>query len=207
MDHRDAVRRGYDELATVYASERSANPTEQEFLGVLLDALPADARVLDAGCGQGTPILNRIASAATGVGIDVSDAQLRLADENVSGAALAKGDMLALPFSDRTFDAITAFNSIIHVPGSEHQTVVDEFARVLRPGGWVLLTTGGQEWTGSNPEWLGTDVEMRWSMAGPEATTEQLESAGFTVVEEGRIDNQCASDDDATFPIFLAQLN
>ena len=207
MDDKRVVRRGYDEMGEIYASERTGDPFEGETLDTLLDSLPEEPRVLDAGCGQGTPILDRLQDSVTAIGLDFSRGQLQLATQNVSAASFTQGDMTALPFRDATFDAVTAYHSMIHIPSDEHQTVIDEFARVLNPDGQMLLTSGSAEWSGANSDWLGSDVEMRWSMSGPENTVEQLESAGFSTTNQWTIENGCAEDDDATFTAFLARLH
>ena len=107
MAEKDAVRRGYDGLAEAYAADRS-----EDGRGVaILDDLPASARVLDAGCGQGTPVLRDLTASPTVVGVDLSRTQLELAADNAPDAALAQGDMAALPFRERVFDAVTAYHS------------------------------------------------------------------------------------------------
>ncbi len=206
MTDRDAVRRAYDELAGTYAAERSPADAELDLLADLLGRLD-DARLLDAGCGQGTPVLAHAADAATAVGLDFSAEQLRLAAGTAPGAALVRGDLAALPFRDGAFDAVTAYHSLIHVPLDDHRTVVGEFARVLGPGGYVLLSEGHAEWIGSNPDWLGDDVEMQWSLAGVETTTAQLGSAGFEVLDERVAADELAEEDDAGKPFLLARLD
>jgi ubiquinone/menaquinone biosynthesis C-methylase UbiE len=128
-------------------------------------------------------VLSDVGESAAAVGVDFSRGQLRLAAENVPGASLVQGDMTALPFDDDAFDAVVAYWSLIHVPLADHQTVVDEFARVLRPGGRALLSEGTSEWVGENPDWLGSGVAMEWNVAGPAATRAQLRAAGFEIVE------------------------
>jgi len=113
-----------------------------------LDGVSESARVLDAGCGQGTPVLRDLDSAATAVGTDISRSQLELAAENVPDVALAQGDMVGLPFRNGSFDAVTAYHSLIHVPREQHQEAVDEFARVLADGGRLLCSEGPDEWSG-----------------------------------------------------------
>lgn len=184
MVDKNAVRRSYDELADAYAERRSEGGPETKILARFLESLPESARVLDAGCGQGAPVLTRAAASGTAVGLDFSREQLRLAAANAPDAALVRGDMTALPFATGAFDGVVACWSLIHVPMDDHRTVVEEFARVLRPGGRVLLCEGTNEWVGENPDWLETGIEMAWNVAGAEATRKQLRAAGFAL--EGR---------------------
>ncbi|EMA35411.1 class I SAM-dependent methyltransferase [Halobiforma nitratireducens] len=186
MVEKDAVRRSYDELATTHADRRSEDGRGTTILESFLDSLPASPRVLDAGCGQGTPVLERLAAggaAPAPVGLDFSREQLLLAADAVPDAELTQGDMTALPFADDTFDGVVAYWSLIHVPLEDHRTVLDEFARVLRPAGRVLVCEGANEWCGENPDWLETGVRMEWNVAGAERTRAQLRDAGFDVVE------------------------
>lgn len=205
-DPRDAVRRGYDRLADAYAEERSANPMEVDVVERFLDSLAPSARILDAGCGQGTPVLTRVSGSASVVGLDASRGQLQRATANAPAAVLVQGDMTGLPFREGTFDAVTACHSLIHVPVDQHRVVLEAFERVLRPGGRLLLTTGGTEWSGSNPDWLDSGTEMHWSMAGPEAARDRLQAVGFSVADEGTVENGLGDDEDATFPYFVARL-
>ena len=191
MVEKDTVRRSYDELAETYAAHRSENGIGMVALGEFLDAVPESSRndssnslrILDAGCGQGTPVLSRLTETATAVGVDFSREQLRLAEENAPDAARLQGDMTDLPFDDDAFDAIVAYWSLIHIPMADHQAVLDEFARVLTPGGRALVCEGTNEWAGDNPDWLDSGVEMQWNIAGAEATREQLRTAGFEITD------------------------
>ncbi len=166
-----------------------------DVLAALLDSLPNSATILDAGCGQGTPVLARVCDSGSAVGVDFSRGQLNLAATNAPSAALVRGDMTTLPFRDDAFDAMIAFHSLIHVPVDEHRAVLDEFARLLSPGGRVLLSEGTEAWTGENPDWLGTGVEMQWHIAGAEATRTQLRDAGFAVVNERDVTHTLGADE------------
>jgi ubiquinone/menaquinone biosynthesis C-methylase UbiE len=206
MVEKDAVRRGYDGLAEAYAEQRLEDGQEMTILDGFLQPLPDSARILDVGCGQGTPVLRRLDESATAVGVDISRAQLELATKNAPGAHLGQGDMTRLPVRDGAFDALVAFHSLIHVPSEEHQAVLDEFARVLRPGGRVLVSEGPNEWSGTNPDWLETGVEMQWHIAGAEATREQLRDAGFTITDEWGTTDRFA-DTDERWVFFAAELD
>ena len=201
-DQRDDVRRAYDELAETYAAERSTDGSEIELLDELLARLDRGARVLDAGCGQGDPIAKRLAGTVGVVGLDFSRSQLALASAAVPAADFVRGDMTDLAFEDDSFDAVCALYSIIHVPTEEHPETIAEFARVLRPGGHLLLSTGGDAWEGRNPDWLDSGVEMRWSYPDHGETVEQLRGAGFAVLAERLVDDELGG----AFPVVLARL-
>jgi ubiquinone/menaquinone biosynthesis C-methylase UbiE len=101
-------------------------------------------RILDAGCGGGGMPVSLSEEAETVVGIDVTpryrDAGVRLGRElGRVNLAFAQADGTALPFRDATFDVVLSHAVIEHVadaPGYLH-----ECARVLKPGGWMYLST------------------------------------------------------------------
>lgn len=203
MVDKHAVRAAYDALSAVYVSHREQDLTDQDWLS----SIPDGSRVLDAGCGPGRPVLARLQASGTPVGLDFSREQLTLATAHVPDAPLVQGDLTTLPFGDATFDAVIALWSLIHVPAAEHQRVIDEFARVLRPGGTVTLNEGVDAWTGTNADWLDSGVRMEWHLAGAAATRSQLERAGFDVQSEWRAGDSL-EDDDGELPwaFFTAEL-
>lgn len=206
MTEKETVRRGYDGMAETYAAERPDEGRGVELLDRFLTPIAESACVLDAGCGQGKPVLRRSSGEATAVGVDFSREQLRLATRNAPDASLAQGDMTNLPFRDGTFDAVTAYHSLIHVPMGEHRAAIEEFARVLCPDGRLLVSEGPGEWSGENPNWLESGVEMQWDIAGADATRKQLRDAGFDVLGEWSVANALAGDD-GHWVFFSAQLN
>ena len=97
--------------------------------------------LLDAatGTGYGAAILGRLAEQVVGVDISaeaIEHARRLWGSEKV---IFAVSDVLALPFADRTFDAVTCFETIEHVV--EPQNLLVELDRVLRPGGVLVIST------------------------------------------------------------------
>ena len=103
----------------------------------LAASLPDGARVLDAGAGEGRYARYFPAQRYTGVDLAVGDAAWNYTELD------ALGDLAKLPFADGTFDVALNIVTLEHVP--EPLAVLAEIARVLRPGGRLLLVAP-QQW-------------------------------------------------------------
>ncbi len=99
-------------------------------------------RVLDVGCGS-----SRLLGAlpAHSVGLDLLVGKLRRARR--FGRSLVQADAVGLPFRDGAFDAVVASQVVERLPPGGH--ALTEMARVLRPGGRLILATpdyGRRRW-------------------------------------------------------------
>ena len=119
----------------------------REYLAAM-DIAPT-ARVLDIGCGTGLAaraVARGPGFAGTIIGIDLSGylvaAAARLAGEEGIGERLEfrTGDASHLEFSDESFDAVVAHTLLSHV--DDPLSVLEEAARVVRPGGTVGIFDG-----------------------------------------------------------------
>jgi len=101
-----------------------------------------NGRILDVGVGTGIA-LPYYARAARVIGVDLSQAMLRRAQARVAGQGLRNVEGLAvmdaerLAFPGASFDAVVAQYVINAVPDPE--ATLDEFVRVLKPGGEIVL--------------------------------------------------------------------
>ncbi len=95
---------------------------------------PGD-RVLDACCGTGDLALAARAHGADVVGLDFSERMLERARAKSAGIEWVRGDLLALPFEDASFDAVTVGFGIRNVDDLE--AGLRELRRVLRAGGRI----------------------------------------------------------------------
>jgi ubiquinone/menaquinone biosynthesis C-methylase UbiE len=107
--------------------------------------VPKNAVILDVGCGGGRTVRRLAALAPEGkvVGLDYSAASVAVSrDTNAQGietgrVQIEQGSVAALPFSDRTFDIVTAVETHYYWP--ELPANVREIVRVLKPGGTFVL--------------------------------------------------------------------
>jgi 2-polyprenyl-3-methyl-5-hydroxy-6-metoxy-1,4-benzoquinol methylase len=94
-----------------------------------LDALPPEARVLDAGCGEG-------------VLVEAYASRLRITglDDNYSSALVRQGSLVALPYDAGSFDRALCLDVLEHLAYADQPVALAELARVLVPGGELLVT-------------------------------------------------------------------
>ena len=191
MDRND-IRPAWDDLADPYAAMRDPDGEDAALVAELLAELPANPRVLDVGCGDGMRTLANLGSASA-IGLDISRRQVDLAAANVPAATVLQGEMTAIPLAADSVDAITAYHAIFHVPRSQHDQVYAEFARVLRPGGYLLATLGGGRYEQVRTNWLQTGKSMLFSTPGKRQTLKLLEDAGFETVWTRVVDDPLGS--------------
>ena len=140
-----SVERAYARWAPVYdlvfgavfeAGRRAAIAVAEEACG------QQDGRILEVGVGTGISLPDYSRRIRL-VGIDLSEPMLRKAQErvaehslsNVEALAVMDAERMALP--DRSFDVVVAQFVITAVPNPE--ATLNEFARVIRPGGEIIL--------------------------------------------------------------------
>jgi SAM-dependent methyltransferase len=98
---------------------------------------------VDVGCGTGRHMEPLLAVAYSAVGLDYSMAALRHARSrclNLRYAAFVRGSMFDLPFPDRRFSVVLAFNVVYHASLRGTQRALQELIRCCVPGGAVLVT-------------------------------------------------------------------
>lgn len=97
--------------------------------------------VLEAGCGIATDGMRFVRAGARYTGVDFSSTALELARRRLelegSAAQFMQGSIAELPFPDASFDLVYSNGVIHHLPESKH--AINEFHRVLRPGGTVIV--------------------------------------------------------------------
>jgi ubiquinone/menaquinone biosynthesis C-methylase UbiE len=117
----------------------AARPWYTRILTEWVAALPIEAGTqgLEVGCGPGHLTGQLHAGGAQMTGLDRSPAMVQRAREKVPGCTFIEGDALALPLEDDTVDVAVAA-SVVNVV-SNPQLLVQEMARVVRPGGCVSV--------------------------------------------------------------------
>jgi ubiquinone/menaquinone biosynthesis C-methylase UbiE len=163
---------------------RGLEATEE--LADLLTVSPDD-HILDIGSGIGGParyIAQRFGARITGIDLTAEFCEVARQLTNALGLEdrvdFKQGDALAMPFADASFDGAYSMNVAMNI--ADKAGFYAEIHRVLRPGGWLVLSEIAQG-PGGSPAyptpWART-AESSF-LATPQQTREGLEAAGFAV--------------------------
>ncbi|MFE7561549.1 class I SAM-dependent methyltransferase [Kitasatospora sp. NPDC057500] len=195
----------FDTIGTGYAEAFPSKDGQLACGRRLLAGLAPGAEVLDVGCGNGDPTVRQLAAAGMRVtGVDLSDVMLNLARQaghpGPHPPVLHRMDMFDLaterarsawnaprlgPAGRGTFDAVTAFFSLILLPQDEIPVVLGRLRELLRPGGRLALGMVEADLDHVPLPFLGR--ELRISGYLREDLQRVLLAAGFAVEElEGR---------------------
>jgi SAM-dependent methyltransferase len=98
--------------------------------------LPADVRILDAGCGSGRNMVD-LAGFGTVTGLELADASVAKARDRAVGNVV-QGTLDAMPFEAASFDLAVSFDVIEHL--EDDHLALSELRRVVAPGGRLLVT-------------------------------------------------------------------
>lgn len=183
--HVAATRAVYDAVAMDYDRAlpdlRSEAPLDRAVIEVFAAAVRGRGPVGDLGCGTGR-LTAHLASLGVDVfGLDLSPGMIAVAREQHPGQCLALGSLRELPVAAGSLVGAVAWYSIIHTPRSELPIVIGELARVLAPGGELLLAFQ----TGDGPHRVespyGHDVVLDVHWHPPEVVGDLVEAAGLVV--------------------------
>jgi SAM-dependent methyltransferase len=133
---------GFDRAADYYDETRGFPPGQEAAIALLFcraGALTPASRVLEVGIGTGRIALPLVSHVQALFGVDVARPMLdRLCTKRAGEPVyVAQGDATRLAFLSRAFDAVVCVH-VLHLI-SDWQGALDEVARVLRPGGRLLI--------------------------------------------------------------------
>ena len=184
----DGIRHAYDTVAATYEArfldELDRKPRDRELLAAFADDV--DDPVLDLGCGPGQIGFAVGRHGRRVIGADLSLPMARLAATRLAAAVVA--DMRALPFADASLGGVVAFYSLIHVRRPDLQPALHELARVLRPGGLLLVSAHEGEGEIAKDDFLDLPVPVVATLLGLDELTGAAQAAGLEVeVAERRV--------------------
>jgi len=176
------VRQGYKKIAGLYHQRRLDSTGTTKLLNFLTKKLPKKDKVLDVGCGGGYPVAKFFSDKGYKVtGIDISKEMIGIAKKTVPNGKFYVKEMTKLNFPKESFDIITSFFAIIHVPRKEHKKILKQFYKLLKPNGMILISMGIQDCKEFTKIWH-DDVNMYWSTFDKKTNHKIIKEIGFKII-------------------------
>ena len=190
------VRSSYDALAERYAEEIGdeliGKPVDRALYGCFAELVRelagAGLAVGDVGCGPGHISRYLAGLGLTVVGVDLSPAMVRVARLRHPHLRFEVGTFADLPAGDAEWAGAVSPYSIIHLDRDGRRAAFAELARVIAPGGWLLVSFhvadehGGPGEARHVEELWETPVDLTFSLLDPAQVTADLAAAGFAVM-------------------------
>ncbi len=131
------IESGYNAWAPIYDGPNPAILAEEPVVHEMLATLtPGSA--LDAACGTGRHTGHLAALGFETIGVDATVGMLEVARRSHPDIDFREGHLESLPVEDASCDVVTSALAVCHAP--DLNPVFEEFARVLRPGGTLVLS-------------------------------------------------------------------
>ena len=189
--HDETLRAEFTHQAASFAA--SPAMTAPETLGVLLDLVPEDpsARWLDAACGPGLVACALAGRVGEVHGVDLTPAMAErarrtAAERGLANATFSVGDATALDLPAGSFDGAVSRFSLHHLPRPGR--LVAELARVVRPGGHVMLADHVAEEEAGEAAWHEEVERLRdpshWACLTPSRLRALGDAAGLRLEHE-----------------------
>ncbi|NYJ06203.1 class I SAM-dependent DNA methyltransferase [Petropleomorpha daqingensis] len=178
------TRASFDAVAGAYAAtfsdELDGKPLDRALLGAFAELVP-DGPVVDVGCGPGYVTAHLTSLGLDISGIDLSPGMVEVAQRAYPSVRFSVGSMLGLDLPDGSLAGLVAYYSIVNIPRAELPVVFAEFARVLAPGGVLLMVFQVGDEVRHGTEWLGHPIDLHVYRNQPDVVAEQLAEVGLAV--------------------------
>jgi len=199
------VADGYDVIGETFAEwrDQGSGDPRREWEDKLVSRLADGARVLELGCGGGSPETKRLAERFAVTGVDISPRQIERAQAAIPGAEFICADFTELDLPAASFDAVASFYVFNHVPRELLAPLLADIHAWLVPGGWLLTAFGQSDLEGWTGEWLGAPTFF--SSYPPEINSRLVREAGFAIEEDEVVSWDGADDTPECFQWVLAR--
>src|ERR1700760_3254440 len=179
------ARAAYDAIALVYAEQfkdtLADRPTERALLAAFAELAQREPAglVADLGCGPGHIAAHLHGLGLPVLGVDQSAQMLAIGRTRYPDVSFALSSITRLGLADGSCRGVLSRSSVIHLPPRLLPTALAEIARVLAPGGWLLISFSAADAPKPPYEYYDHRVAgaYRW---WPDHVVSLLRSAGIT---------------------------
>ena len=174
----DVYERSAKECVARWSKRRHRRPS---LLAEWLTCLPADARLLDLGCGGGKDAGELSQRGYRVVGLDRTSSLLSAGRRRYRSLPLVRADLRQLPFHAMSFDGLWAAASLMHLPKPVARRILTDLSRLVRPGGLFAATvTYGMKSRIVTDGWVPGRYFARWKK---DELARAVRRAGWSILE------------------------
>jgi SAM-dependent methyltransferase len=182
------VQSGYDRIAEEYArriyGELQHKPLDRNLLDRFAQTVSDTGIACDLGCGPGQVAQYLQGRGVKVCGVDLSEGMLQRARELNPAIEFYPGDMRALPVANHAWAGIVAFYAIVNLSAAEVAKAIREMARVLKPGGQLLLAFHlGEDASQVEEDLWGYGISLEFTFFRANTILDYLRDAGFEIEE------------------------
>ena len=208
MDRDEQLRQEFNQWAKAgrgEGMEKGHGPVGRQAIDLM--NIPADARVLDVGCGSGWASRLMAAKARNGrvVGIDISDEMVTLSadtSKEFPNVEFRVASAEALPFADGEFTHAFSMESLYYY--ADMPTALKEIRRVLAPGGMFVTVVDLYQENEPSHQWV-EDLKVPVQLLSISDYRSLFADAGFVNVEDRRLYDPTPVPDDYTSGSFKSR--
>ncbi|MFH0714911.1 MAG: class I SAM-dependent methyltransferase [Candidatus Diapherotrites archaeon] len=172
----------YDHTVKDYVAHEFDNPSMEKHYQKFLSLVPANAKILDAGCGPGNAAKRFAEKGHKVVGIDLSKKMIEFAKKKVKNAEFFVMDVENISLEEK-FDAVWAAFVLLHLPREKHQKVLEKFSHLLKADGILYLGLIEGEGETIMAEPYNRKYKQYFVRVSKTEIEQKLARAGFEVVD------------------------
>lgn len=189
-DHVATARAVYDMAAPRYVqlvgteiSSATEGPIDQSLLVAFIELVKKQTicRVADVGCGPGRAAAFMAERGLDVIGVDVSETMLAVARSAYPHIKFEEGQLDALPFETGVLAGAVCWYSIIYTPPDRLAQAFGELARVLIPGGYLLLAFQAEDEPIHRTDPYDTHLPLTSYRHSVQEVAARLVDIGFTI--------------------------
>ena len=181
---RAAYNKAAEKYQQLFSNELENKGFDKQYLDEFAKYFNSNSIIYDLGCGPCGHVANYLNTKGINViGMDISEKCIEIAKRNNPLLQFEIGDFSKLRFNDNYLDGIISYYSIIDTPQMYVKGIMNEFNRVLKKGGYLLLVVKEGITEGFQHELLGIETEIYFSLFTKTEIETYLSESNFRIIK------------------------